>query len=210
MRGYEYTYGASRVLLRRADAIFELPRRARSSARRVDARLIRISIRARAYVRFVHTRTYTCTYVRSILLSVRARPWAHRGLNNKTRIHTGNDRGEAPRGRGEGPAEPIKQVPDLSPSIPPRRAPPPSHSAAFPRAENARETSTGDPVREAASPLPSPPFPSLHPAVISSTRSPGLPGRARSWSCTTARSSSVRPLGDGRCIAPRHGVGAAW
>lgn len=93
-------------------------------------------------------------YVRSILLSVRARSWAHRGLNNKMRIHTGNDRRRrgAPRGRGR-PCGAHKASPRLIPLsliLPVLHATP---CRGIP-AGRKREASTRDPVREAASSLP--------------------------------------------------------
>jgi len=98
----------------------------------------------------------------------------------------------------------------------PRTYPPPAvplarrRSAAFPQAENARPVPRGSsPGGGIALSLPRrvPPRSSACPprrAVISSSRSPGLPGRGSAPSCTTAR-SSVRPLG--RCNAPRRSVG---
>lgn len=153
---------------------------------------------------------YICT-VRSILLSVRARSWAHRGLNNKTRIHTGNDRRRRGRGR---PCGAHKASPRLIPLPPPSSSScpfsSPRRAAAFPRAENARPVPGIQSERQHRPSLPRPPSPCppsfpLHPAVISSTRSPGLCQARRSlWPCTTAR-SSVRPG------ALHHGgVGAPW
>jgi len=171
-------------------------------ARKVDARLIRISIRALVYTR-THARTHAHVraYARSILLSVRARPWAHRGLNNKTRMYTGNDRGE--RG-GKRPRGAHKASPRTYP--PPRRRPTRRRRrrAAFPQAENARPIRGSSPGGGIAL-FPLPPSPACPPRrpVISSSRSPGLPGRGSAPSCTTVR-SSVRPLG--RCIAPRRSV----
>jgi len=111
-----------------------------------------------------------------------------RGLNNKTRIHTGNDRRRrgAPRGRGRpcGAHKASPRLISLSPSSCPFSSP--CHAAAFPRAENARPVPGIQSERQHRPSLPlslpQSSFP-LHPAVISSTRSPGLyqarPGQAR-------------------------------
>jgi hypothetical protein len=115
-----------------------------------------------------------------------------------------------------------KASPRTYPPLPPppsRRPTRPSPQRGIP-AGRKREASTGRGSSPgggiALSPVPpSPAFPPRPPPpppaprlsrrpVISSSRSPGLPGRGSAPSCTTAR-SSVRPLG--RCNAPHRSVG---
>jgi len=169
---------------------------------RVDARLIRISIRAR-----IRVYAYICTYTRSCSRYERDRGHTEGLITRRvyTRATIGSVEGH--RERGEGPAEPIKQVPDLSlsPSSSPCPFSSPRHAAAFPRAENARPVPGIQSERQHHPSLPRPPFP-LHPTVISSTRSPGLcqarPGLLvavyhRPFVCPSPRPSA------GWCIAPR-------
>lgn len=167
-----------------------------------------------------HTCTYVRTYVRSILLSVRARSWAHGGLNNKTRIHTratiGGRRG-ASRGRGRpcGAHKASPRLISLSSSHPARspRHAMPRHS----RGPKTRGQYQGSSPRGSIVPPSLPPSRGALPRslfILPSFRRPvrqvcARPGQARSWPCTTARSSvrPPRPAGaarrGGRCIAPR-------
>lgn len=156
-------------------------------------------------------------HVRSILLSVRARSWAHRGLNNKTRIHTGNDRRRrgAPGAGEEGPAEPIKQVPELyiplSLILPVLHAMPRHSRGPKTRGQYQGSSPRGSIVPPSLPPCREPRSLFILPSFRRLVRQVcARPGQARSWPCTTAR-SSVRPLARSAAGALHHGgVGALW
>jgi len=157
---------------------------------------------------YTRIRVYTC---------VRSQFERDRGLNNKTRIHTGNDRwcrgGRRPCGAHKASPRLIL----LSPA--PLSSPRHSIAAAFPRAENARPVPGIQSERQHPPSflltLPQPPF-HLYPAVISSTRSPGLcqarlaRGRVPPPVRTIVCPSSPRPVWRGAAAGALHHGGPAW
>ena len=160
----------------------------------------------------MYTRIRVHTYVRSQFER-------DRGLNNKTRIYTGNDRWCR---EGRRPCGAHKASPRLIPLSCSSLFSSALHCRGIP-AGRKREASTRDPVREAASSLllsypPAAPVPSLFCRHFVDPFARFVPGQACTWPCTTARSYhrlSVVPSPGvarrgGRCIAPRRPGVAAW
>lgn len=200
-KGQDPPLPPSSPLLHLGRTRFSSERDARTSTgvRRVDARLIRISIRD-SYA-YTHTRAaYACAC--SIPLSARI---ATVGLiTRRTRTHeyaTHEERGSARRRGGGRPCGAHKASPRLiPPASPPAAVPRHSRGPKTRREANTEGSSPREEQHLALSSLPSPPSPPLllpspasaalslcpsvatflsRPAVISSTRSPGLPGQTR-------------------------------